>query len=343
MVDGGAVSSSRGSDILFREFIQGRALDLDEMRILAGALLDGELPAARIAAVLTVFCGRLPTPSELGGFLDAMLARAVRVELGEGPCIDLCGTGGDGKDTFNISTATSFVVAACGVRVAKHGNYGASSRCGSSNVLEALSVPLVRDPATVRIALEYAGICFLHAPYFHPALGSIAPIRRDLGVRTLFNLLGPLANPARPTMQYVGVSDRRLLRLFSQTLADRGTTFCVVHAEDGYDEISLTGAYTTVTDSGWRTVLPHHEGFDRVDPVVLIGSGDPSDHAAVIEKIVAGEDRSSRSTVVVANATAALSLARPGVSREKCRQEVEESIQSGRARAVLERARSFSC
>jgi anthranilate phosphoribosyltransferase len=271
-----------------------------------------------------------------------MLARALRVELGDEPCIDLCGTGGDGKDTFNISTATSFVVAACGVRVAKHGNYGASSRCGSSNVLEALSVPLVREPAVVRRALDYAGICFLHAPYFHPALARIAPIRRDLGVRTLFNILGPLANPARPAMQYVGVSDRRLLRLFSKTLADRGTTFCVVHGEDGYDEISLTGAYTTVTQRGWRTVFPHHDGFDTVNPVLLAGSGDPSDHAAVIEKIVSGEDRSPRSTVVVANATVALSLARDGISREKCRQEVEDAIQSGRARAVLERARSFS-
>lgn len=327
---------------LLERCLQGAVLSRDEASFVWGTLCDGKESPARIAALLGVFCARLPTAAEFSGMLDALLARAVPVDLGQAPVLDVCGTGGDGKDTFNISTITAFVVAGCGVRVAKHGNYAASSRVGSSNVLEALSVPLLRSPGEVRGCLEHAGICFLHAPLFHPALAPLAPIRRELGVRTVFNLLGPLANPARPTMQYVGVSDRPTMRLFAEVLADRGVDFCLVHADDGYDEISLTGWGTRVTKSGWSRALPHEEGFERVDSAVLRGTGDPREHAAIVEAILSGEDRSPRRPVVVANATRALMLARPGVTHQGCRAEVEEAIDSGAAYRVLSQVRAYA-
>jgi anthranilate phosphoribosyltransferase len=322
--------------------LAGGALTREESRDLAGSLFDGREPPARIAALLGVWCSRLPSFEEFSGVLDALLQRAVPIDLGDEPCIDLCGTGGDGKDTFNISTTTSFIVAGCGVRVAKHGNYGASSRVGSSNVLEALGIPLVREPSLLKRCLDYAGISFIHAPYFHPTLGALAPIRRELGVRTIFNLLGPLANPARPAMQYVGVSDRRVMRLFARVLAERGAAFCIVHADDGYDEITLTGSATVVTNRGWFSVRPEQEGDERVDPAVLRGTGNVDEHAAVVEAILLGEDRSPRLTVVVANAARALSLARPGASAEACRHEVTRSIESGKAHRVLLRVREFA-
>lgn len=327
---------------LLERCIRGAVLSREEASFLWGTLCDGKESPARIAAVLGVFCARMPTVEEFSGMLDALLARAVSVDLGSKPVLDVCGTGGDGKDTFNISTTTAFVVAGCGVRVAKHGNYAASSRVGSSNVLEALSVPLLRNPAEVRGCLDQAGICFLHAPLFHPALAPLAPIRRELGVRTIFNLLGPLANPARPQMQYVGVSDRPTMRLFAQVLADRGVDFCLVHADDGYDEISLTGSGTIVTKRGWMRTLPHEEGFERVEPVVLGGTGDPREHAAVVEAILTGQDRSPRRSVVIANAARALMLARPGVSHQTCRAEVEKAIDTGAAHQVLSRVRAFA-
>lgn len=329
-------------DRLLELVLAGGALTREESRALAGSLFDGTELSARIAALLGVWCSRLPSFEEFSGVLDALLQRAVPIDLGDEPCIDLCGTGGDGKDTFNISTTTSFVVAGCGVRVAKHGNYGASSRVGSSNVLEALGIPLVREPSLLKRCLDYAGISFIHAPYFHPTLGALAPIRRELGVRTIFNLLGPLANPARPAMQYVGVSDRRVMRLFARVLAERGAAFCIVHADDGYDEITLTGSATVVTNRGWFSVRPEQEGDERVDPTVLRGTGDVGEHAAVVEAILSGEDRSPRLAVVVANAARALSVARPGASAEACRHEVTRSIESGNAHRVLLRVREFA-
>lgn len=329
-------------DRLLELVLAGGALTREESRALAGSLFDGRELPARIAAVLGVWCSRLPSFEEFSGVLDALLERAVPIDLGDEPCIDLCGTGGDGKDTFNISTTTSFVVAGCGVRVAKHGNYGASSRVGSSNVLEALGIPLVREPSLLKRCLDYAGISFIHAPYFHPTLGALAPIRRELGVRTIFNLLGPLANPARPAMHYVGVSDRRVMRLFARVLAERGAAFCIVHADDGYDEITLTGSATIVTNRGWFSVRPEQEGDERVDPAVLRGTGDVGEHAAVVEAILSGEDRSPRLAVVVANAARALSLARPGASAEACRHDVTRSIESGNAHRVLLRVREFA-
>lgn len=331
---------------LLERCVRGAVLSREQASFLWGTLCDGKESPVRIAAVLGVFCARLPTAEEFSGMLDALLARAVSVDLGLDPVLDVCGTGGDGKDTFNISTATAFVVAGCGVRVAKHGNYAASSRVGSSNVLEALGVPLLKNPAEVRRCLDRAGICFLHAPLFHPALAPLAPIRRELGVRTVFNLLGPLANPARPTMQYIGVSDRSTMRLFAQVLADRGVEFCLVHADDGYDEISLTGWGTTVTNAGWTRSLPHEEGFERVEPADLEGTGDPREHAAVVEAILSGEDRSPRRAVVVANATRALMLARRNCVRgdilhRACRAEVEEAIDSGAAHRVLAQVRTL--
>lgn len=329
-------------DRLLELVLAGGILTREESRALAGSLFDGRELPARIAAVLGVWCSRLPSFEEFSGVLDALLERAVPIDLGDEPCIDLCGTGGDGKDTFNISTTTSFVVAGCGVRVAKHGNYGASSRVGSSNVLEALGIPLVREPSLLKRCLDYAGISFIHAPYFHPTLGALAPIRRELGVRTIFNLLGPLANPARPAMHYVGVSDRRVMRLFARVLAERGAAFCIVHADDGYDEITLTGSATIVTNRGWFSVRPEQEGDERVDPAVLRGTGDVGEHAAVVEAILSGEDRSPRLAVVVANAARALSLARPGASAEACRHDVTRSIESGNAHRVLLRVREFA-
>ena len=227
--------------------INYRSLDRERSKEVLTNLARGTYNQSQVAAFLTVYMMRTITVEELAGFREAMLELCLFTDLSEFEAMDLCGTGGDGKDTFNISTLSSFVVAGAGQNVVKHGNNGVSSVCGSSNVLQQLGYEFTNDRDKLRRNLEDAGICFLHAPLFHPAMKNVAPIRKELGMKTFFNMLGPLVNPTFPKKQLIGVFNLELARLYGYLLQEAKSDFAVVHGLDGYDEISLTGPFKVIS------------------------------------------------------------------------------------------------
>jgi anthranilate phosphoribosyltransferase len=220
----------------------------------------GQFNESEISAFITVFLMRSITIEELQGFRDALLELCVKVDLGTEPLMDIVGTGGDGKNTFNISTLSCFIVAGAGQRVAKHGNYGASSISGSSNVMEQLGYKFKSSNEALRKELDTANICFLHAPIFHPALKIVGPIRKNLGVRTFFNMLGPMVNPAAPAFQLVGVYNLEMARIYNYLLQQTGNAFTIIHGLDGYDEISLTNDTKVITNKGEKVMTPEQLG-----------------------------------------------------------------------------------
>ncbi|MGB1972109.1 MAG: anthranilate phosphoribosyltransferase, partial [Flavobacteriaceae bacterium] len=239
---------------ILNRLTQHEHLSKEEASQMIVNIADGQYNQTEIAAFLTVYMMRRISLHELEGFREALLALCIAIDLSEFDTIDLCGTGGDGKDTFNISTLAAFVTAAAGVNVAKHGNYGVSSGCGSSNVLEALGIKFSNDEDFLKRCVDRAGICILHAPLFHPAMKNVAQVRKDLGVKTFFNMLGPLVNPSFPKSQLTGVFNLELARLYHYLFQKTDTNFTILHALDGYDEISLTGP-TKVFGNNSETVL----------------------------------------------------------------------------------------
>jgi anthranilate phosphoribosyltransferase len=227
---------------------------------------EGKFNDSELAAFITVFLMRSITIDELLGFRDALLSLCVKVDLGNHSVIDIVGTGGDGKNTFNISTLACFIAAGAGEKVAKHGNYGASSISGSSNVMEQLGYVFTNQSDQLRKELAAANICFLHAPLFHPALKVVGPIRRNLGVRTFFNMLGPLVNPAAPATQLIGVYSLEMTRIYNYVLQQTGKPFTIIHSLDGYDEVSLTNDTKVITAAGERMYAPRELGKRQVHP-----------------------------------------------------------------------------
>lgn len=291
--------------------------------------------ASQMSAFLTVFRMRSITVDELEGFRDAMLELCRPVSLEAYNPIDLCGTGGDGKDTFNISTLAAFVVAGSGVPVAKHGNYGVSSLCGSSNVLQELGVTFSNEESHLHQQMEEAGLCYLHAPLFHPAMKHIAPVRRELRVRTFFNMLGPLVNPSFPKHQLIGVFSLELARLYGYLLQRKDMRYRVVHSLDGYDEVSLTGKFKLLSEHGEQLVSPEDWGLSTVSPEELYGGDDVASAAALFVRVLEGEGTATQNQVVLTNASLAIHCARPEMSLEDARAAAEESLMSGKARKVL--------
>src|SRR5687768_11158876 len=225
---------------ILQQLFEQKALTKEAAYNVLVDLGQGRFNQSEMAAFLTVFLMRNITVHELEGFRDALLELCIKPDLGTHEVIDLCGTGGDGKDTFNISTLASFVVAGAGHKVAKHGNYGVSSGCGSSNVMEYLGYTFTNEQDVLRRSLDQAGICFIHAPLFNPAMKTVAPIRKELGVKTFFNMLGPMVNPAQPKNQIVGVFSLELARLYAYLYQDTDKNYTILHAVDGFDEVSLT-------------------------------------------------------------------------------------------------------
>ena len=234
---------------LLNRLINQENISSEEAKQVLVNISHGMYNQSQIASFLTVFMMRSITLEELKGFRDALLELCVPIDLKEFNAIDLCGTGGDGKDTFNISTLSSFVTAGAGVKVSKHGNYGVSSACGSSNVMEHLGIKFSNDEDFLKHSIDKAGICVLHAPLFHPAMKNVAPIRRELGVKTFFNMLGPMVNPSFPKNQMVGVFNLELLRLYGYLYQNTDKNYSIVHALDGYDEISLTGKTKVISNA----------------------------------------------------------------------------------------------
>jgi anthranilate phosphoribosyltransferase len=239
---------------ILNRLINHQQLSKEESRQMIINIADGQYNSSQIASFLTVYMMRSISLDELEGFRSALLELCILIDLDEYDTIDLCGTGGDGKDTFNISTLSSFVTAGAGVKVTKHGNYGVSSGCGSSNVLEALGVKFSNEKNFLKRCLDEAGICILHAPLFHPAMKNIAPVRRELGVKTFFNMLGPLVNPVLPKNQLTGVFNLELARLYNYLFQKTNINFTILYGLDGYDEISLTGP-TKVFDKNGESLL----------------------------------------------------------------------------------------
>lgn len=320
---------------ILNHLIEHRTLTRDDAREVLKNITAGNYNQSQIAAFMTVYMMRSITVEELSGFREAMLERCIPVEIAEYDAMDLCGTGGDGKDTFNISTLSSFVVAGAGQNVAKHGNTGVSSICGSSNLLAYFGYEFTSDLAKIRQSLDEVGICFLHAPLFHPAMKHVGPIRKDLGVKTFFNMLGPMVNPSFPSKQLVGVFSLELARLYGYLYQEMEGRFSILHALDGYDEISLTGDFKMISNSGEKVYTPENIGLPKLTAESIKGGDTIQESAKIFENILKGKGTKSQNAVVIANSAAALVTAREGLSFVDAVAEAEEALLSQKALHVF--------
>ncbi|WP_462221039.1 anthranilate phosphoribosyltransferase [Ferruginibacter sp.] len=292
---------------------------------------------SEIASFITVYLMRSITIDELQGFRDALLELCVRVDLNGHDVIDIVGTGGDGKNTFNISTLSCFIVAGTGNKVAKHGNYGATSVSGSSNVMEQLGYTFKSDKNLLQQEIDEASICFLHAPMFHPALKAVGPIRKNLGVRTFFNMLGPMVNPAFPKYQLVGVYNLEMARIYNYLLQPTGNKFTIIHSLDGYDEISLTGDTKVITNEGEKILTAEALGKRMVNAEDIYGGNTVEEAAKIFTKILKGEGSWAQNAVVLANSAMALQCTGKYKSYEDCYHDAVESLESGKANDCLQK------
>jgi len=289
-----------------------------------------------VTAFMTVYLMRSITIEELQGFRDALLELCVPVKLDGYETVDIVGTGGDGKDTFNISTLSCFIVAGTGQPVAKHGNYGASSVSGASNVMEQLGYKFKQDNGQLQKEIEKASICFLHAPLFHPALKTVGPIRRNLGMRTFFNMLGPMVNPANPAFQLVGVFSLEMARVYNYFLQLSGKPFTIIHSLDGYDEISLTNDTKVITQQGEKIMTPQQLGKRMVAASDIHGGRTPEEAAKIFSTIIRGEGTWAQNAVVLANAAMALHCTGKYEQYDDAYHAAVESLESGKAYQCLQ-------
>ena len=298
-------------------------------------IAKGVYNESEITSFITVYLMRSITIPELQGFRDALLELCIRVDLDGMEVLDIVGTGGDGKNTFNISTLSCFIVAGTGNKVAKHGNYGASSISGSSNVMEQLGYRFTNDVATLREELATANICFLHAPLFHPALKTVGPIRKNLGIRTFFNMLGPMVNPASPKHQLVGVYNLEMARIYNYLLQQTGNNFTIIHSLEGYDEISLSGDTKVITNEGEKIISAEVLGKRVVNAADIYGGDTVEAAAKIFIDILERKGSLAQNAVVLANSAMALQCTGQYKSYDECFQLAAESLESGKALIVL--------
>ncbi|MGZ8538228.1 MAG: anthranilate phosphoribosyltransferase [Flavisolibacter sp.] len=284
-----------------------------------------------ITAFITVYLMRSITIEELQGFRDGLLELAVPVDLNGYQVMDIVGTGGDGKNTFNISTLACFIVAGGGKKVAKHGNYGATSVSGASNVMEHLGYKFKNNSEQLKKEIEETNFCFLHAPLFHPALKAVAQIRKNIGFRTFFNMLGPMVNPAKPEFQLVGVYNLEMARIYNYLLQQTGKPFTIIHGLDGYDEISLTSETKVITSKGEKIMSAETLGKRMVSPSDIQGGNSVEEAAKIFMKILKGEGSWSQNAVVLANAAMALQCTGGFSDYEDAYASAVESLESGKA------------
>lgn len=290
-----------------------------------------------VTAFMTVYLMRSITIEELQGFRDALLELCVKIDLSEFETIDIVGTGGDGKNTFNISTLACFIVAGAGQKVAKHGNYGASSISGASNVMEQLGYKFSNDNSKLKREIAEANICFLHAPLFHPALKTVGPIRKNLAMRTFFNMLGPMANPANPSYQLVGVYNLEMARIYNYLLQLSGKPFTIIHSLDGYDEISLTNDTKVITNNGEQIMTPEQLGKRIVTAEDISGGGTVEEAATIFARILKGEGTWAQNAVVLANAAMALACTGKYKNYDEAYNAAVLSLESGKANQTLQK------
>lgn len=315
---------------ILNDLIDHRSLTKEMARQVLVDLASGKYNASQTTAFMTVYMMRSITVDELQGFRDAMLELCIRANF-EQPVMDVCGTGGDGKNTFNMSTLSSFVVAAAGQPVAKHGNYGVSSACGSSNVLEYFGYKFTNNIDELKRSLDRANICFMHAPLFHPAMKNVAPIRKDLGVKTFFNMLGPMVNPAFPTRQLVGVFSLELARQYGYLYQNTAKDFLILHSIDGFDEVSLTGAVKFFNNDGEKLVEPADLGLSPVAYEDIRGGQTVEESAKIFMRVLEGNGTVSQNSAVAANAGMALYAADRKLGLKAAVLKAKETLASGKA------------
>ena len=320
--------------LLYRLF-EHQYLGREEARVILQNIAEGRYNDAQIASLITVFLMRSISVEELTGFREALLDMRVPIDLAEFKPIDIVGTGGDGKNTFNISTCSCFVVAGAGYNVVKHGNYGATSVSGASNVMEQHGIKFTNNNDQLRRNMEACHITYLHAPLFNPALKAVAPVRKNLGVRSFFNMLGPLVNPAMPAYQLLGVYNLPLLRLYNYTYQESGTRFAVVHSLDGYDEISLTADFKVAMPEKEKIYSPELLGFKRCQEADLDGGSTPEEAARIFDAVLKNKATEAQRNCVVINSAFAIQVICPEKSIETCIAEAKESLDSGRALATF--------
>jgi len=316
-------------------------LSKDDAKTILVNIAKGDYNTSQIAAFLTVYMMRSITIEELEGFRDALLELCVAIDLSEYNPIDLCGTGGDGKDTFNISTLASFVTAGAEVKVTKHGNYGVSSKCGSSNVMEFLGIKFSNEADFLKKSIDEAGICVLHAPLFHPAMKNVAPIRRELGVKTFFNMLGPMVNPAFPKNQMVGVFNLELARMYGYLYQNTDKNFTILHALDGYDEISLTGNTKTISNNSEGMLKPEDFGVDAIKQSEIIGGEGIAESAQIFMNVLQGKGTEAQNNVVCANAGIAIATVK-NLSPKEGFDSAKESLLNGNGLKALKKLQELS-
>jgi len=324
---------------VLNELIDHQSLTKQEARQVLIELASGNYNPSQMSSFMTVYMMRNITVEELEGFRDAMLELCIPVQFDE-PVMDVCGTGGDGKNTFNISTLSSLVVAAAGQPVAKHGNYGVSSACGSSNVLEYFGYQFTNNVDELKRSLERANICFMHAPLFHPAMKNVAPIRKELGVKTFFNMLGPMVNPASPARQLVGVFSLELARQYGYLYQDTDKDFVILHGLDGYDEISLTGPFKYFFNKGERVAAPADLGLPQVTYADITGGNSVEESAKIFLNILEGKGTEKQQDVVIANSAMALFCADQQAGIEQAVSKAREALVSGKAYEVFKKLMS---
>ena len=326
---------------ILNRLIKHQSLTKEEARQMIINIADDKYNTSQIASFLTVYMMRSITLEELDGFRLALLELCNSINVNEFNTVDLCGTGGDNKDTFNISTISSFIVAGAGIKVTKHGNYGVSSSCGSSNVLEALGIKFSNKEDHLKRCLDKAGICILHAPLFHPAMKNVAPIRRELGVKTFFNMLGPLVNPSFPKNQITGVFNLELARLYNYLLQKTDINFTILYDLNGYDEISLTGNTKTFSKKSERLIKSKDFGLNRVNETDISGGKSIESSAKIFMDIIQNKGTKAQHDVVCANAGIAISTTLNLSIREGF-EKAMESLKSGDAFKAFKKLKKIS-
>ena len=317
-------------------------LSYEESKKILKEISSSKYNDSQVASFLTIFKMRNPSVQEIEGFRDALLDLCVKIDISSDyETIDLCGTGGDGKNTFNISTISSFVVAGAGYKVTKHGNYGVSSNCGSSDVLEYLGVRLSNDQDYLKKCLDEGGFCYLHAPLFHPAMKNVASVRKELKFKTFFNILGPLVNPCQPKNQLSGVYNLEIARLYGYVFENTNKNYSILHSLDGYDEISLTNDFKLLSRNNSSINSPDYFGFDKINPKEIEGGVEIKDSVDIFIKILENKATKSQTNVVLANSAIAIQTITDKEIGE-CLSIAKESIESGNALNSLKKIQILS-
>lgn len=316
---------------ILNHLFEHKTLTREEAGRVLTNIAGGNYSESEIAAFLTVYLMRSITVDELSGFRDALLNLCIRIDLSEFDPMDVCGTGGDGKDTFNISTLSTFVLAGAGIKMAKHGNYGVSSSCGSSNIMEHFGYKFSTGKDKLKNEIDKSGVCFLHAPLFNPAMKNVVPVRRALKIKTFFNMLGPMVNPSFPRKQLIGVYSLELARLYNYLYQQSSTKYMILFSLDGYDEVSLTSDFKYILNGVEQIVSPEALNYKRAMPSELSGGHSIPEAASLFIKILKGEGTVMQNNVITVNAQMAVKCSDPEKSLGECREIAADSLLSGKA------------